>query len=113
MFPINSSLFPMTSDVRYEIKTPLPDVRLEILIEKIRVGSVRNEHETTKLILVDPVEVDKVRVHRSGFLQLTMRDLKKRKIITHPIDRSSLYLTLLYWLGNILNVITDYLPFVN
>ena len=59
-------------------------------------GFLRKRFTNQVLILIDLVDVDKVRVHRSGFLQLTMRDLKKQKIITHLIDRSSLlsYFTL-------------------
>jgi hypothetical protein len=74
-------------------------------------------NETThvdQLILVDLVDEDDEDSgpQTSDLQRLTMRDLNKRKIITHPIDRSSLsYFTfalaieLIY--SNIFNVITD------
>ena len=75
-------------------------------------GSIRTQRTTHKLILIDVVEVDEeIRVHRLILQTIDNGDLNKWKNInTHPIDRSSLYI---YWLGNIFNVITDYLPFVN
>ena len=82
------------------------NLKLRYLIIDLKImtfeksGSIRTQRTTHKLILVDLVDVDKVRVHRSGFLQLTMRDLKKWKNqFTHPIVRSSLYigLYLLAW----------------
>ncbi len=70
MIPINLVLFPLMSDVRYEIKTPLPDVRLEILTEKTDDPYVTKRH--TKLILVDLVddEDEEIRVLRLLILQL-------------------------------------------
>ncbi len=53
MIPINLVLFHwrLTFDIKVK-ETSLPDIRLEnIDFEKIRVGSVRNEH-TEQLILV-------------------------------------------------------------
>ena len=45
MFPINSSLFPMTSEVfDMKLKTSLPDLRLENIDTKNPGLSVRNEH---------------------------------------------------------------------
>ena len=117
LIPINLVLFPLMSDVRYEIKTPLPDFRLENN-DFEKSGSIRTQRTTHKLILVDLVDVDKVRVHRSGFTQLTMRDLKKWKNInTHPIyiiiDHHFTLAGLVIDLFKYFNVITDYLPFID
>ena len=55
------------SDVRYEIKTPLPDIRLEN-IDKLRF--VRNE--LTQLILVDPVDDEDEEIRVLGLLILQL-----------------------------------------
>jgi hypothetical protein len=54
----------MMSDVRYEIKTPLPVIWLENIDTKNPGWSVRNEQTMTKLILVDPVDDEEIRVLR-------------------------------------------------
>ena len=56
----------MMSDVRYEIKTPLPVIWLENIDTKNPGWSVRNEQTMTKLILVDPVDDEELKrfVHR-------------------------------------------------
>ena len=55
----------MMSDVRYEIKTPLPVIWLENIDTKNPGWSVRNEQTMTKLILVDPVDdEEEIRVLR-------------------------------------------------
>ena len=97
---------------RYEIKTPLPVIWLEnIDTKKIRVGSVRNEHTVTKLILVDPVDDEDVEDSSTDWSskRLTMCDLKKRKNIIHSSwsNRSSLYLL---YTGLAIELIFKYLP---
>jgi hypothetical protein len=81
--------------------------------------SIRLNETTHKLILVDLVD-DEDPGPQTSDLQLTMCDLKKRKIITHPIvividhhfiDFTFAGLVLIY--SNIFNVITDYLPFID
>ena len=102
----------MMSDVRYEIKTPLPVIWLENIWHK-NSGLVRTQR-TEQLILVDPVDdedVEELRP-RTDPPNFWWCDLNKRKIITHPIvivyHRSSLYIGIGNWLySNIFIVITD------
>jgi hypothetical protein len=77
MIPINLVLFHwrLMFDTKLKLRYLILDWK--ILTENSPIRTQRND--TQKLILVDLVDVDKVRVHRSGFLQLTMRDLKRRK----------------------------------
>ena len=49
----------MMSDVRYEIKTPLPVIWLETLTQKIRVVRTQRTNND-QLILVDPVDDEDV-----------------------------------------------------
>ncbi len=76
----------MMSESLITKETSLPDIRLENNdFEKFRVGPYATN---SKLILVDPVDDDEeIRVHRLLISKrMTMRDLKKRKNVTH-LDR--------------------------
>jgi hypothetical protein len=88
------------------------------LTENSPIRTQRND--TQKLILVDLVDDDEDPGPQTSDLQLTMRDLKKRKIITHPIviviDHHFIDFTLaglVLICLNIFNVITDYFPFID
>jgi hypothetical protein len=61
----------MMSDVRYEIKTPLPVIWLENIDTKNPGWSVRNEQTMTKLILVDPVDDEELKRFVHGLILQT------------------------------------------
>jgi hypothetical protein len=112
----------MMSDVRYEIKTPLPVIWLENIDTK-KSGLVRTQRTNDdQLILVDPVEDEDVEDSSTDWSSklLTMRSKEKKECYSHCYSLILIesIITLLFGYGNriysnIFIVITDYLPFVN
>ncbi len=81
IFPINLVHWCLIFDTKLKLRYLLSD--LKILTQKIRVGPYLTNTNNDQLILVDPVE-DEER-SSTNWSSLTMRDLNKRNIITHPI----------------------------
>jgi hypothetical protein len=90
----------MVSDVRYEIKTPLPVIWLEIIDTKIRVGPYATNWTIDQLILVDPVEDEDVEetCPRTDPPNVLQCDLKKNgRILT--LIRSTLLSIITFYIG--------------
>jgi hypothetical protein len=69
----------MMSDVRYEIKTPLPVIWLENIDTKNPGWSVRNEQTMTKLILVDPVDDEELKRFVHGLILQTSDNVRSKE----------------------------------
>jgi hypothetical protein len=98
MFPINLGLFQMMSDVRYEIKTPLPVIWLETFDTK-KSGFVRTQRTNSdQLILVDPVEDEMLKNSSTDWSskRLTMRSKENGRILTTLIRSTLLSIITLY-----------------
>jgi hypothetical protein len=103
------------SDFRYEIKTPLPVIWLEILTQ-IWVGSYVTNTNNDQLILVDPVEDEELKRFVHGLiLQTSYNAWSKENGRILTLIRSTLLSIITFYIGygniliysNIFNVITD------